>query len=63
MPEQTALCSIHGDSVDVALKQIRENGGTVLVGKTPVPEFGWFTVFRDPEGNPLGLHGMERSTA
>ena len=60
MPEQTALCDIHVESVNAALKKIRENGGMVLVGKTPIPGFGWFAVFQDPEGNPPGLHEMER---
>ena len=60
MPEQTALCFIHVEPVNAARKKIRDNGGMVLVGKTPIPGFGWFAVFRDPEGNPPGLHEMER---
>jgi predicted enzyme related to lactoylglutathione lyase len=31
--------------------------------KSPVPGMGWLAIFRDPEGNTLGLWEMDTSAA
>jgi uncharacterized protein len=52
---------IHIDSVNETLDHIRENGGTVILDRHLIAGFGAFALFRDPEGNVLGLHEMETS--
>ncbi|MDD1677426.1 MAG: VOC family protein [Methanomicrobiales archaeon] len=49
------------DSVNETLEQIRKNGGTVILHRHPIAGFGTFALFRDPEGNVLGLHEIETS--
>jgi predicted enzyme related to lactoylglutathione lyase len=43
------------DSIEEAVKKIREGGGQVIIEKQEVPGMGWFTTFLDPEGNEMGL--------
>jgi predicted enzyme related to lactoylglutathione lyase len=46
-----------GENLQVILDKINENGGKILVPKTPhADEVGFFAVFLDSEGNRLGLH-------
>lgn len=47
--------TIEVDDIDKAIKQIKENGGTVLMDKAPIPGVGWYSNFEDPEKNILGL--------
>ncbi len=54
MPEQTNINYYTADGGIEAFKQrVRDNGGTVMMEKMPVPKFGWFSVCMDPEGNPF----------
>lgn len=42
------------------LLRIKEAGGTVLVDKTEIsPEFGFFALFLDSEGNKIALYSMK----
>lgn len=41
--------------IDSVLKNVCDNGGTVLVPKTEIPGTGYFAMFTDPEGIPIGL--------
>jgi predicted enzyme related to lactoylglutathione lyase len=44
------------DDVEATLEKAKELGaGKVVVGKTPVPDMGWFAVFLDPDGNPVAI--------
>jgi predicted enzyme related to lactoylglutathione lyase len=43
------------DSIEEAVKKIREGGGQVIIEKQEVPGMGWFGSFLDPEGNEMGL--------
>jgi predicted enzyme related to lactoylglutathione lyase len=46
-----------GDNVDAPLGRVREAGGTVVMPKTQIsPEIGHIALFRDSEGNVIGLH-------
>ena len=47
---------IEVDSIDKICKTIEKNGGTILVPKTEMGEWGWWAVFKDTEGNVLGLY-------
>ncbi len=43
------------DDLDDALARAIEGGATVLVGKTPIRNVGYFAMFADPEGIAIGL--------
>ncbi len=46
-----------GENLQTVLDKIEENGGKILVPKTPhADEVGFFAVFLDSEGNKMGLH-------
>ncbi len=46
-----------GDNLQIILDRVEENGGQILVPKTPhADEIGFFALFLDSEGNRLGLH-------
>jgi len=42
-------------SVDETKKQIEENGGSIETPRISVPGVGHFYMFKDPEGNKLGI--------
>ena len=42
-------------SVDATLRKVVEAGATVIVPKMQVPEAGWFAMFLDPDGIPIGI--------
>jgi predicted enzyme related to lactoylglutathione lyase len=46
---------LHTEDIDEKLAQIEALGGKRLVGKTEIPETGWYALFQDPTGNRLGL--------
>jgi predicted enzyme related to lactoylglutathione lyase len=43
------------DDVDATLGKVTEHGGQVLVPKTAIPNVGYFGMFTDPEGMPVGI--------
>lgn len=43
------------ESIEEALATVREQGGSVLMERTPITETSWFAVLADPDGNELGL--------
>ena len=43
------------DSIDATLEKIGGQGGSTVVGKTPVGDMGFAAYFKDPEGNVIGL--------
>lgn len=48
-----------GDNLSISLARVEAAGGTIIVAKTPIsPELGYFAVFRDSEGNHVGLYSM-----
>ncbi|MFX1588923.1 MAG: VOC family protein, partial [Promethearchaeota archaeon] len=42
-------------SLDKIKKKIEENGGTIVTPKITVPGVGYFYMFKDTEGNKLGI--------
>ena len=50
-------------SVDATLRKIVEAGATVIVPKTQVPEAGWFAMFLDPDGIPVGIFEQRNDAA
>ncbi|GLJ62329.1 MULTISPECIES: VOC family protein [Microbacterium] len=43
------------DSIDDVLAKAQAAGATVVMEKTPITETSWWAVFRDPDGNDIGL--------
>lgn len=48
-------------SVDEFKKKIEENGGTIVTPKITVPGVGYFYMFKDTEGNKLGIMQEDES--
>jgi len=49
-----------GSDLSVVLNRVTNAGGAVLVPKTLIaPEMGYFAIFKDCEGNRVGLHSMK----
>ncbi len=49
--------NVEGD-LDGVLSRIPEAGGTVIKERTDISPHGFIGIFRDPEGNIVGLHSM-----
>lgn len=46
-----------GDNLQPILDKVAENGGKIIIPKTPhADESGFFAIFNDSEGNKIGLH-------
>lgn len=43
------------DSLEDQIAKIEAAGGTIVVPATDIPGFGCFALFKDPEGNCIGL--------
>ena len=43
------------DDINETLKKVEGAGGSVFIPKTEVPNAGWFSVFKDPEGVFVGI--------
>lgn len=55
MPQQTPLNYYDADGGLAAFNQrVKDNGGSVMMEKMPVPGMGYFSVCLDPEGNAFG---------
>jgi predicted enzyme related to lactoylglutathione lyase len=48
-------------SVDKFSKMVQDNGGKVLMPKTPIPGIGWFATCQDTEGNIFGIIEEDRA--
>jgi predicted enzyme related to lactoylglutathione lyase len=42
-------------SIDDHLKKIEKAGGTTVLSRSPISDFGFFAIIKDTEGNILGL--------
>lgn len=48
-----------GEDLQAPLSRVQDAGGVVIVPKTQIsPEFGYFAMFIDTEGNRVALHSM-----
>ena len=48
--------TVEVDSIDETLARVTELGGEVLAPRTPIDATSWWAVFRDPDGNEIGLY-------
>lgn len=55
MPDQHITNFIDVPSIDEYSVKVKENGGRILVPKSPVPGWGYTAVCLDTEGNVFGL--------
>ena len=51
----TTTVYIATDDVTASLKAVEKAGGTILVPESDIPNMGKFGLFRDPQGNLVGL--------
>lgn len=49
------LAYVQVDDVTTSTAKAKSLGATVIMDKTEVPGFGWFTMIQDPTGAVLGL--------
>ena len=49
--------NVEGD-MDGVLKRIPGAGGSVIKPRTSIGEHGFIAIFKDSEGNSVGLHSM-----
>ncbi len=54
-PAGTTVVYIETDDVTASLKDVEKAGGLVLMKETEIPNTGKFGMFRDPQGNMVGL--------
>lgn len=48
-------------SIDEFSKKIEACGGTIITPKSPIPGTGYFALFKDTEGNKLGIFESDES--
>ncbi len=54
-PPGTVLVYIETDDVTASLSAVKKAGGTIISPEMEIPKTGKFGVFRDPQGNLVGL--------
>ena len=54
-PEQVPVNYIEVESVDQYLAKAKQLGAKEMMGKSPVPQMGWFALLIDPAGNQFGI--------
>jgi uncharacterized protein len=62
-PEEPVVNYVNVDSVEKFADKVAELGGKICMGKTAVPQMGYFAVCQDPEGNPFGLWESDPAAA
>ena len=51
----TTVNTVDVANLDESLVQVKQNGGTVVWDKAPVPGVGWLAYCQDPEGTVFGM--------
>jgi predicted enzyme related to lactoylglutathione lyase len=54
-PAGTVTIYIETDDVTASLKDVQKAGGTIISQEMEIPNTGKFGIFRDPQGNMIGL--------
>jgi len=54
-PGHALANTIGVESLDDAVKQVKANGGSMVMEKAAVAGVGWLAYFSDPEGNVFGM--------
>jgi predicted enzyme related to lactoylglutathione lyase len=59
-PEQPITNYVRVDSLDASAAKVSRIGGKICLGKTAVPQMGYFAVCQDTEGNTFALWEMNK---
>ncbi|MFX1390111.1 MAG: VOC family protein [Promethearchaeota archaeon] len=59
--EDTISNYIGVESVEEIIKRVKKNRGKIIKPKSPIPGVGYYAVFRDTEGNKLGVMEEDES--
>jgi hypothetical protein len=51
------------DDIDATAGQVESLGGTIVMGKTPIPGMGFFAFCKDTEGNDFALWQSDESAS
>jgi predicted enzyme related to lactoylglutathione lyase len=54
-PPEATVNTVDVSSIDECVTKVKENGGTVIVPKMPVPGVGWLAYCKDTEGNTFSM--------
>jgi predicted enzyme related to lactoylglutathione lyase len=54
-PAGTVTIYIETDDFTASLNDVQKAGGTILSQEMEIPNTGKFGIFRDPQGNMIGL--------
>jgi len=54
-PAGTVTIYIYTDDVTASLNDVQKAGGTIIMPEGDIPNYGRFGMFRDPQGNMIGL--------
>lgn len=54
-PGETTRIVIGVPSIDDHLPKVEQAGGAIVLTKQEIPNMGFYALFRDPEGNVVGL--------
>lgn len=54
-PVSSFVITIEVPDLDAVVESITGNGGTLALGKQPVPTVGWLAYYKDPDGNLFGV--------
>jgi hypothetical protein len=60
-PEAGTTLTMSVPSIEEAIDKVKENGGSVVQDKTPIPSMGWFATCEDSEGNRIGLYTSDEN--
>ena len=55
-PVGTVIVYIETDDVTASLNDVQKAGGTIISPEMEIPNTGKFGIFRDPQGNLIGLY-------
>ena len=50
-----SIMHVNTDDIQKTLDLVKLNGGAIIREKTKIPTIGWYGLFKDPEGNLIGL--------
>jgi predicted enzyme related to lactoylglutathione lyase len=46
------------EDIDYVLKRVQDKGGSIIIPKTSIGEYGFIAHFEDSEGNQIALHAI-----
>ena len=55
-PAGSVLVYFDTDDIPTSLDKAVKLGGKVVIPQTEIPGMGWYAIFKDPTGNPIGLY-------